>query len=169
MSRSLSSGALRAMFSAETGDYPILLLTITHPSLPVPIRVSSDSTQRVEVTGVDIVYGTISRGMTFVYIPFSLPLPSDGDDGGPATALTLDNVGREMIPTIRAMSGPATVSMELVISSSLDVVEATFPDFDLTHIGYDDLTITGNLGVDSLVSEPFPAGSFTPSQFPAMF
>lgn len=169
MSRSFSSSALRALYAEETGDYPILLITVSDPSLSTPVRVSSDSTQRVEETDQDIIYGTVSRGQTFYYIPFNIKLPSDEHDAAPKATISIDNVSKELIPVIRGLTQPPTVTMELVMASDPDTVEADFPEFVLTAINYDQLTISGDLTVDMLVSEPFPAGKFNPSQFPGLF
>lgn len=157
------------MFSEETGDYPILLITLSHPSLSQPILISSDPTSRISANVTDIVYGTVSRGNTFVFMPFTMSLPGDSEDSAPKTTISIDNVSRELVPTIRALTSPPTVTMELVMASTPDFVEALLPGFDLTSISYDAMTISGTLSVELLVSEPFPAGTFTPSQFPGLF
>ena len=167
--RALTSETLRAMFAPETGYYPILLLTISHPDMEQPLYVSSDATQRIEVSDAAIVYGTVSRGIDFIFLPLSLALPVDSDEEAPRTSISMDNIDRTLVPIIRALTSPPTITIELVMSCSLDIVEATFPDFDLTGIKYDSLTITGTLSLDMFVTEPFPLGSFTPSQFPGIF
>lgn len=169
MRTSLTSETLRAMFAAETGYYPILLLTISHPNLATPLRISSDATQRLAVSDTDIVYGTSSRGLDFVFLPLSLNLPVDSEQEAPRTTISMDNIDRSMVPIIRSLTSPPTLTIELVMSCSVGVVEATFPDFELTGIKYDALTISGTLALDMFVTEPFPAGSFTPSQFPGIF
>lgn len=167
--RTLTSEALRAMFAAETGYYPILLLTISHPDLIQPLRVSSDATQRISVSDTDIVYGTVSRGLDFIFLPLTLALPLDSDEQAPRTTISMDNIERTMVPIIRSLTSPPTITIELVMSCSVSTVEATFPDFDLTGIKYDSLAISGTLALDMFVTEPFPLGSFTPSQFPGIF
>lgn len=169
MSRAFSSSALRALYAEEAGDYPILLITISDPSLTTPVRVSSDPTQRVEETDQDIIYGTVSRGETYFFLPFNIKLPTDEADSAPKASLSIDNVSRELIPVIRSLTNPPEVTLELVMASDPDTVEAEFPQFILSSISYDSLTISGDLTVDMLVSEPFPAGKFNPSQFPGLF
>lgn len=169
MSRTLSSQALRAVYAEETGEYPILLLTITATSIVEPVLISSDATQRVYEDAEQILYGTVSRGMTFFFVPFQIVLPSDTEDSAPQCSITIDNVSRQLMTVIRTLTQPPTVSMELVMSGSRDVVEAVFPGFAISSITYDAMTITGDLRVDAMVTEPFPAGTFTPSQFPGMF
>jgi len=43
MPRTLSSLALQGIYSQETGTAYIVLLTLSHPTLPAPIRVTSDA------------------------------------------------------------------------------------------------------------------------------
>lgn len=169
MPRALSTNFLRGAFAQETGICPIFLLTITHPSLAQPIRISSDPTERITETATDVIYGTKSRGNDFIFFPFMLTLPSDEDDGPQNMQLTLDNVTREYASILRTISGPPSVTSEIVLSESPDIVEASWPDFLLTEAIGDATTITGTLALESLTREPYPALCFTPSYFPALF
>lgn len=169
MSRTLSSSMLRAIYAEETGDYPILLITITHPSLAAPLRISSDPTQRTVVTDEEVVYGTVSRAETFVFVPFSISLPNDSAEETPQTSITIDNVGREMVPTIRSLTSAPEITLEMVMASTPDVVEAVFPGFALSSVTYDAMSISGTLSVTEFTTEPCPAGTFNPAEFPGMF
>ena len=79
----VSADFRQAAYAAETGRVVIALLTLTHEDLETPIRISSDPTQRIESlsTAADLVYGTVSRGETFVFLPMTIKLPSDTDEG----------------------------------------------------------------------------------------
>ena len=83
--------------------------------------------------------------------------------------LSIDNVSRDIIASIRSIQTPPSVTMEVVLGSDPDTVEASFPDFELQHIGYDALTITGDLGIESFMSEPYPGDIFSPARFPGLF
>jgi hypothetical protein len=168
MSRTLSSTALKSFYAAETGDFPIMLLTITAVGLTDPIRISSDPTARIAEPIEDIVYGTVSRGENYYFIPFQISLPGENDEASRAS-ITIDNISRELVPTIRRLTAPPSVLMEMVMASSPNTVEVQFPGFSITSISYDRMTISGELNVEMLTSEPFPAGTFTPSRFPALF
>lgn len=169
MPRALSSEFLRGAFAQETGICPVFLLTITHDGLTQPIRVSSDPTVRLQETATDVIYGTRSRGNDFVFFPFRLTLPTDEDDGPQNMQLSLDNVTREYMSILRSISGPPSVTTEIVLSESPDLVEATWPEYLLTEVKYDALTITGTLMLETLYREPFPALAFSPGYFPALF
>lgn len=169
MPRALSTDFLRGAFAQETGICPVFLVTIDHPDLATPILVSSDPTVRMSQTAEDVTYGTRSRGLEFVFFPFTLTLPSDEDEGPQNMTVQMDNVKRDITQTLRGLTSPPTVKTELILIDSPDVVEAVWPDFLLTQATYDASTIKGTLTVETLVREPFPALCFTPSYFPGLF
>ncbi|KFC73191.1 hypothetical protein FG93_01935 [Bosea sp. LC85] len=167
MSRTLSLTMRGAMNAQETGEVPIFLMTITHELLEEPIRLSSDPTSRISVD--PLKYGTASRGETYLFVPMGYVLPDEKDGAAPQSRITLDNVDRSMVDIVRSAQTPARVTMELVLASALDEVEIAFPAFDLVSAPYDASIITLHLAINALVTEPFPAGSFNPSQFPGLF
>ena len=169
MSRVLSAAAVKSMFAEESEDYPILLLTISGGGMTSDINISSDPTGRLLETDADIFYGTTSNGVDYYFLPFQLKLPDESDESSQQMSITIDNVSRELVPAIRSANSSLMVSVAIVMSCSVNVVEATFPDFIITSIDYDEMTITGNMTLDLYDNEPFPAGSFTPSAFYGLF
>ena len=169
MSRVVSAAAVKEMFSEESEDYPILLLTISGGGMTSDINISSDPTERLLETDADILYGTTSNGVDYYFLPFQLKLPDESDESSQQMSITIDNVSRELVPAIRSADSSLMVSVAIVMSCSVNVVEATFPDFIITSIDYDEMTITGNMTLDLFDREPFPAGSFTPSAFYGLF
>jgi hypothetical protein len=160
-----------AAFSAETGRVIIALITLTHADLADPIRISTDPTQRITAmtTVTDVVYGTVSRGETFIFLPLRINLPSDTDEGPGEMTLEFDNVHRAYTAAIRSIFTPVAVNVELVLDNALDTVEAQWPEFLLANIRYDASTISGTLKIETLEREPFPSGIFSPSAFPGLF
>jgi hypothetical protein len=161
----------QAAYAPETGRVLIALITIAHESLSQPIRISTDPTQRLPdlTTDAEVVYGTISRGQTYIFLPVRIGLPSDTDEGPGAMIIEIDNVHRQYTRTIREISSPLAMTVELVMDNALGTVEATWPAFLLTDIRYDDTTIRGTLWLETLEKEPCPAGSFSPAYFPGLF
>jgi hypothetical protein len=154
---SVSEALRRAVHAQETDEVFLVLVTIEHPELQQIIRVSSDAVH------------TVSRGETYLAIPFDLQLPEDGEDRPPRARLTIDNVSREIVLALRQIQAAPTVTMEVVRASEPDLVEASFPFFRLQDVRYDALVVEGELGVEDLTSEPFPAARFVPSLFPGLF
>ena len=117
MSRSLSLTLRRALNAQEAGEVPAWLLTITHPLLDAPIRLSSDPTVRL-TEAPEITYGTVSRGESYMFLPISFPLPDEKGDATPLMRLTLDNVGRELINILRSTTTPAPSPNTLALGIS---------------------------------------------------
>jgi len=161
----------QAAYAQETGRVLIVLITLDHDDLATPIRLSTDPTQRIEelTTATDVVYGTVSRGETYIFFPVRVTLPNDTDVGPGEMRLEVDNVHRQYTQTIRELFTPVNVSVEVVMDDDLDTVEAQWPEFLLTEIHYDASVISGKLVLETLDREPFPAGSFSPAYFPGLF
>lgn len=157
MSRPVSLSARRALNAAETDEVFIILITIAHPSMAEPIRVCSDS-------------GAVeSRGHLFAAYPFDLSLPDDGEGGSPRARLSIDNVDRAIVRSVRALDSAPTVLIEIVRAAEPDVVEAKFADFKLVNVRYDAQAVRGDLTVEDFTAEPYPALVFGPGDFPGLF
>lgn len=163
---SLSTAARRAINAQETDEVFLLLLTLSHPSLPEPIRV------------VDNTVNITSRGHTYVAYPFKIDLPDDAPDESPRVRLEIDNVGvpddadplqRRVSDYIRAIDSPFTCALEIVLASTPDVVEAGPFEVKATSAEYDVMTVSAELGYEDLLNEPFPGDSFIPATHPGLF
>jgi hypothetical protein len=165
--RILSLNFRKAMFSQESGEVPIYLLTITHPSLTSPILLTTDPTARI--TTDPLVYGTVSRGTTFLYAGVDVTIPDEQDKSPPASKLMIANVTRNLIPLARSVSTPPSVKIEAVLASAPDTVEMTSPALDMSNLIYDANQLVFDLTMDALVTEPYPSGNFSPAYFPGLF
>lgn len=168
---SISLNFRAAAFAQETGRVPIALITLSHSGLEDDIRISTDPTQRIEelTTDLQVVYGTVSNGLTYIFLPVRIKLPDDSEDGPGEMTLEIDNIHRAYIEAIRSIFTPVTCQIDIVMDNALDTIDASWPEFQLIHIKYDDSIITGTLTIETLVTEPFPAGTFVPSYFPGIF
>lgn len=164
---SLSPAALRAMFSQESDDTLITLVTIT--SGATTIRLADNYTGRLSETADDIVYGVTSRGNQYIFLPLRISLPTEDQSSAPRVSITINDVTRYLTPIIRGIVGAPSVTLELVLASTPDTVEATFPGFLMSSITYNQDSVSAELSVESLTAEPFPAHTITPSYFPGIF
>ncbi len=171
MSRTLSTAARAALFAQESDNTLVTLLTFTGTGISPPIRLCDNFDHRISagINDEEIVYGITSRSNNYIYLPFQITLPSEEAQSVPRAQLRIDDVTRYLIPTIRSISSPPSLLIELVLKTTPDVVEASFSGLQLGSIGYDANTVTADLSLPSLTLEPFPAGTFTPSYFPGMF
>lgn len=157
MSRNTGLAARTALNASGTGEVFLILLTLSHPQLPEPIRVTSDAV------------ATISREQVFSPFPFELTLPDDAEGASPEARLSIDNVDRRVVLAIRSLQSAAYVLIEIVRATEPDVIEAKFEDFRLTNVSYDSQVVAGNLTIEDFISEPFPAAIFSPGLFPGLF
>lgn len=157
MTRSLTPETRRALHAPETAEIFTVLLTLTHPDMDVPIRVCD--------SGMDIT----SRGENYIAYPFALALPEDEDGRPPRARLSIDNIERQIVATVRSLTSSPFVTIEIIRRAAPDVVEARFEDFRFTNISYDSQVVEGDLTVEDFTAEPYPAGCFSPSLFPGLF
>lgn len=165
---SLSPDALKAMFSPDADSTLITLLTISGAGVSTQ-RLADDYTQRISETANEVLYGVRSRNSNFLFLPFVITLPAEEQDGVPRIQVVFRDVSRQLIPIVRAINTALDVKIELVLSKTPDTVEVEFPGFLLGGATYNQDTITAELTVESLVTEPFPAHTFTPNYFPGLF
>lgn len=167
MSRTVSLTFREAIFAQETGEQPLVLITLSHPSFTIPLRLCTSPVERFSV--VPLRYGVTSRGNQYTFVPMSLVLPDDSGDKAPTARLVTDNDDREIVKVIRSLSTVPTGTLEVVLASSPDLVEAQFPDFDVKDIHYDAETVSLEFSMTSLEDEPYPAHTFNPAYFPGLF
>lgn len=164
---SLSPEALKAIYSPDSDDTLIVLLTFSGSGISTT-RIADNYTQRLSETASEVVYGVVSRSNNFLFLPFNFSLPTE-DDAAPRCQITINDATQQLIPILRSINQAVTVKIEIVLKSDPDAVEVDFGNFLMSGITYNADTITGELTVESLALEPFPAHSFTPSYFPGLF
>lgn len=169
----LSPQAIKAMFSSETTEQLITLLTIQDPiNLSQPMRLADGFVGRIAglTTDEEVIYGVTSRGNNYLFLPLEISLPSEEETGVGRCSITLNYVTTEAIKLIREnLTGPTQVTIELVLASSPDYVEASFTGFSIVSATYNDQSINLQLDMIDLSREPFPCYNFTPNYFPGLF
>lgn len=163
----LTPALIGALTRQETGEIPIMLVTVEHADLAAPARFSSVAVTRHSDT--PLVYKAVSRLEDYYFVPMQIRLPDSRRDAPPTAAIRISNVGRELIAALRSIATPAAVTLELVLQSDPDTVAIAFPVLDLAEAAYDRDFIDITLGIDAFATEPFPAGAFTPGAFPGLF
>lgn len=164
----ISENFRQAAFSQETDVAVIVLLTLSTPDLPDNIRVCNVPVEKFADLG-DNVYGVTSNSQRYLFLPFDITLPQDDKTGAVSAKLTIDNVNRQIVQYARETKKTLNVSIQVILSNALDYVELEYNDFKLSNVSYDGFSVSGDLTVDYLGFEPFPAGRFTPSGFPGLF
>lgn len=166
MPRDLSLRFQNAANAAETGEVVVCLLTVSHETMQEPIRLASTGER---LSDDPVAYGLVSRGETYLYLPFEFAMPQDRDDVPPRIELVMDNVERSLVAVLRSIDRPLDILVELVLAGTPDIVETSLPKMKLANISYTAATITATLVVDNLVTEPLPSGIFNPARFSGLF
>ena len=157
MSRSLSLAARHAVTAQETAEVFLILLAIDAPGMEAPIRVVND---RADV---------ISRGFHFVAFPFEIDLPGEDPEAPPKVTLRIDNVDRRIVAALRELQGMATVTIEVIRAADPDEIEAGPFAMQLVKATYDALAVQADLAFEDTLNARFPAGSYTPADYPGLF
>ena len=167
----MSPEAIRAIFSPEADSDLLFLLTVYDPAdgTTVVTRLADGFTKRISETDNEVVYGVTSRGQDFIFLPMEISLPTEEEAQAPRCSIILRDVTKYVIPIVRTIVGPPKVKMELVLSKTPDIVEATFNGFYISSFSYNADSVTADLSMIDYEREPFPMHSFTPAYFPGMF
>lgn len=110
-----------------------------------------------------------SRGIEFLPYPFALVLPEDFGDQLPQVQISIDNISLEIVDFIRGEIIAPTIKVELVTSAFPDIVEKSLDFLQLRDVKYDAMAITGTLEVINVLNTRFPAESYDPTRYPALF
>ncbi len=155
--RTLSTAMKQAIHAQETSATALVLLTVTGVGIGTPLRFVNNQ--------LDVV----SRGNTYLAVAFQVSLPDERDDAPSRVALSIDNVDRSLVATIRNLVAPPQIAMEIILASVPDTVEAGPFNFSLRNVDYTADTISGELFFEDFLNEGFPAESFTPASTPGLF
>jgi hypothetical protein len=168
---SMSPAAIKAVFSPDSDDDLITLLTIYNPlnESEVIARLADGFTQRISETDDEVLYGVVSNGFEYTFIPMQISLPSEDEAQAPRCSIVLNDVTRYITPIIRTITAPPRIKLELVLTKSPNVVEVSFSDFYINNFSYNAQSVTADLAMIDYEREPFPVHSFTPRYFPGMF
>ena len=169
----LSPAALQAMFAQETDQELALLVTVyspTNPTEPI-LRLSDSYTQRIPglTTNDEVVYGIPSRGYNYIFLPMRIILPDEAESSASRCSITMFDVTRYVMPIARTINGKPKVTLEVILTSTPDTVEASFSNLYITNFNYSVDQVTADLSMINYEVEPFPQYSFTPVHFPGLF
>lgn len=168
----LSTRTKTALMQQETGDCDIVLMTISHPSWGNRVlRFSTHSTTLLRIdddTNLPI-YGTISRGNEYLYVPVQVSLPNSADEQPPEAHIIVSNISRELSPYIKLVDKePPKITIEVVNTGTPDTVEMAFEDLDFATTTWDANSIDIKIVNDIASSEAVPYLRFSLGYFPNM-
>jgi uncharacterized protein DUF1833 len=153
----LSATARRAIQAPATTEVLLDLLTITHPSLPNPLRFVNNPTN------------VTSRGFTYVASTFQAQAPSQVEEGEPTAAIEIQNIDRAVEQSLAGLTGEPTFTLEVVLASAPDTVLMGPAALPLAIAETSSQTIRLQLGsADPLLAKLFPRNRFSTERFPGL-
>lgn len=154
--RSLSDRATESQNAEATGEVWLPLVEIAHPELAEPIRVVNNNEN------------ITSNGNLFVAWDFEMVLPGEDPDNPSTARLDIGNIDPVIIKSLREISGPPAVTVQIILAADPDLVEIEFAGLALRNAKYDAGKISGDLAFEEILSEPV-ATMLTPAMFPGLF
>lgn len=142
-----------AFYQQQTDEVDLAIIEIDHADLASPLRF------------VNNTENITSGGDEYLAAGFDIKLPDD--DGH--TTISVCNIDRVMVQTIRSISSRPTITLSVVLASDPDTVELGPYVMELADVVFDAFVITGTLTFDDFLDEPYPGDKFTPGQFPGLF
>ena len=155
MSNSISNEVKAQIFSQESDDPFLTLVTLSNPSF----------TARLVNNSRDIV----SNGFTFTSFPMKIRMPVDDGETTRDFTIEFDNVSLDLIENLRSVSGDIGVKIELILASIPNVIQMSHADLLIRAVTYDSKRISAQIVLDSFLAVEMTSERYTPSNFPGMF
>ncbi len=156
MANQLSNQLLAQLFSQESSDPFLTLVTLSHDDF---------ATIRLVNNTEDIV----SRGDTFTAFPMRIGLPSDDGEKAREVTLDFDNVALDLIKEIRTVTTPISVKLEMVLASIPDDVQIAFEELKIQNLSYNKTRVSARLFLDSFLSTEMTSEKYQPIIYPGLF
>lgn len=157
MPRTLTPTAVQAILARETDQVFVPLMLIEHESIE-PVRICADTVPVVRADG------------TYLPFPFEFVLPQDDDADLPRAAVKIDNVDREIVRTLAALTGRPRITFMLVLADSPEEVEYGPVEFLMGQASWDRVVVTSTLAYqEDIWMQAVPSQTYTPSNSPGLF
>lgn len=152
--RTLSTPARNAAESLD-GNGEVFLSVLTIDSVNTVAKTFNFVNNNVDVTG--------TSGTVYTAYPFDMVLPSDTKTQVQNVSITIDNVDRMLVDTLRNEVEPANITVKIILASTLDDdnPEIMIDDLQLINVSWDAIKITGSLNVDSVLNQKYPSNGAT--------
>ena len=166
----MSPEAIKQLFSPDADSTLVCLMTVYDTDgVTAVARIADNYLTRISETDDDVIYGVVSRGDSFNFLPLRITPPSEDSDSPTRCTVTLQDVTRHITPIIRSITSPPKVKLEWVLSKTPELVEVAHDDLFITNFQYDAQQVTAELSAIDMDREPIPAYSFTPQFNPGLF
>lgn len=155
MSNEISNELKQQLFSQESDDPFLALVTLTHTTF----------TARLVNNSTDIS----SNGFLFQAFPMKIRLPMDDGETARDFSIEFDNVAMELITNLRSVTGDIGVKIQLILASMPDVIQMEYTDLAIRSVTYNSQRISARVVLDSFLAVEMTSERYTPTNFPGMF
>ena len=153
----LSPTARAAAYAQSTGEVFAWLLTVSHPDLTTPIRLTTDT---------DTV---TSNGNIYTPFPMQIALPGSIGAQGGAARIVLDSVDETVRNELRNLTTSPTLTFELILLSEPNTVIKGPITYELFDSEIDRLFISASLVFRNAFREAYPGRFFNQATAPGLF
>jgi len=157
MANPLSPELLAQLFSQESNDPFLTLVTLSHASFAQDIRL------------VNNTRNITSRSNEFQAFPMSIRLPVDDGETARSFSIEFDNVSLLLIEEIRQVTTPISVKIEMILASLPDEVQMSQEDLIIRNISYNKKRIVATIILDNFLSTEITSEKYGPLNFPGLF
>ena len=157
MSREISNTARAAINAPETSEVFLVILEISHTSLPAPIR------------AVNNWQDITSNGDLYTATAFNFIPPAQEDGVISNSQLVIDNVDRAIVEAVRTITSPADVTASIILADTPDVIEAGPWEFKLRDVTYTRETVSGALVYLNYMRDNIGTIKYKNIHFPGLF
>jgi len=159
MSNELTTELKSQIFSQESADPFLTLVTLSHPDSP------PNFVARLVNNSTDIV----SNGYTFSAFPMKIRFPMDDGETTRDFLLEFDNVSLELIENLRTVTTAVEVKIELILASMPNVVQMSHESLLIKSVVYDSKKISAKIVLDNFLSVGITSERYNPTNFPGLF
>ncbi len=157
MPRSVPAAFLRAFLRQTTDDGVLVLLTITHSLLGVPIRAVLNTED------------VVSNGDTYQRCLFDITLPDENPNQAPRARLRIDNIDRSLVAVLRAAANESPeIQITVVTMSDPDTPVLVTPPLKWRSVKYNPQFVEGDLSGPAFINRRYPKDVYSPQVAPGI-
>lgn len=131
----------------------------------VLITILSPTPRRIVNNNVDI----ISRGDTFIGLPFEIEFSQDDGESIQQISIYLDNISLEEIEWIRTLTTPVPILIETIFSGTPEIVERSISNMVIRLIDYDAFSITSTVSADDDLNQSVPSDIYSALEWQGLY
>lgn len=157
MPNSLSPEVIAQLYSQESDDPFLTLVTLSHPSFASDIRLVNNT---VSIT---------SRGLEYLAFPMSIRFPVDDGESARDFSIEFDNVSLDLIDEIRSVTTQIGVKLEMILASLPDDVQIVQDELKIASVTYNAQRISARIILDNFLNVEMTSERYGPTNFPGLF